>query len=169
MLIRPTTYADIDALLAIFAYARQQMAADGNPTQWGDGYPAREQLKEDIQRGVSYVIEHEGYICGTFVFILGNDPTYYLIEGGAWLDDILSYGTIHRIASNSSCKGIFHTVLEWCTTQCANIRIDTHADNHRMIYLIEKEGFTRCGIIYTRDQSPRIAYQRLSAKNTDLM
>ena len=88
MLIRSATYADIDALLAIFAHARQQMAADGNPTQWGDGYPERSQLLDDIQRNVSYVIEHEGHICGTFVFILGDDPTYHLIEDGAWLDDI---------------------------------------------------------------------------------
>ena len=88
MLIRSATYADIDALLAIFAHARQQMAADGNPTQWGDGYPERSQLLDDIQRNVSYIIEHEGHICGTFVFILGDDPTYHLIEDGAWLDDI---------------------------------------------------------------------------------
>ena len=44
---RSTTYADIDTLLVIFAHARQQMAADGNPTQWGDGYPGRQQLEED--------------------------------------------------------------------------------------------------------------------------
>ena len=40
MTIRPTTYADIEALMAIFAHARAQMAADGNPNQWGDGYPS---------------------------------------------------------------------------------------------------------------------------------
>ena len=62
MTIRPSTYADIDALMAIFAYARKQMAADGNPTQWGDGYPSREQLEHDIQRGVSksFDIKHIG-------------------------------------------------------------------------------------------------------------
>ena len=43
MTIRPTTYADLEVLFDIFAYARAQMAADGNPTQWGDGYPSREQ------------------------------------------------------------------------------------------------------------------------------
>ena len=60
MTIRPTTYADIDALMAIFAHARAQMAADGNPTQWGDGYPSRKQIESDIQRGVSYIVEHNG-------------------------------------------------------------------------------------------------------------
>ena len=161
MSIRPTTYADIDALLAIFAYAREQMAADGNPTQWEDGYPARGQLQEDIQRGVSYVLEANGKVCATFVFIIGKDPTYDIIDDGAWIDDNLPYGTIHRIASNGKIGGVFGHVLNWCTTLSNNIRIDTHQDNARMLHLIEKHGFTRCGIIYTRDHSPRIAYQRL--------
>lgn len=167
MTIRLTTYADIDALLAIFAHARAQMAADGNPNQWGDGYPSREQLMSDIQRGVSYVIEHEGVPCATFVFIIGDDPTYQYIEDGQWLDDTLPYGTIHRIASNGQQRGIFRTVLNWCSAQCSNIRIDTHQANARMIHLIEQAQFTRCGIIYTRDNSPRIAYQRVTL-NTKL-
>ena len=161
MTIRPTTYADIEALMAIFALARAQMAADGNPTQWGDEYPAREQLMSDIQRGVSYVVEHNGQPCATFVFIIGEDPTYAYIEDGNWLDDTLPYGTIHRIASNGERRGIFNTVLHWCSVQCSNIRIDTHQDNKRMIHLIKKANFTHCGIIYTRDNSPRIAYQNL--------
>ena len=161
MTIRPTTYADIDALLAIFAHARAQMAADGNPTQWGDGYPSQEQLKSDIQRGVSYIVEKEGLPCATFVFIIGDDPTYAYIEEGAWLDDMLPYGTIHRMASNGQQRGIFLFVLHWCSAKCKNIRIDTHKDNQRMIHLIEQANFTRCGIIYTRDNTPRIAYQRL--------
>ena len=160
MTIRPTTYADLDALIAIFAHARAQMAADGNPTQWGDSYPSREQLEEDIQRDVSYIVEHNGQPCATFVFIIGDDPTYQYIEDGQWLDDAQPYGTIHRIASNGEQRDIFRLVLNWCTAQCSNIRIDTHRDNQRMIHLIKREGFTHCGIIYTRDHSPRIAYQR---------
>ena len=114
MTIRPTTYADIDALQAIFAYARVQMAADGNPTQWGDGYPSREQLESDILRGVSYVVEYNRHPCATFVFIIGEDPTYHYIEDGQWLDNTLLYGTIHRIASNGQERGIFPFVLHWC-------------------------------------------------------
>ena len=160
MTIRPTTYADIEALMAIFAHARAQMAADGNPNQWGDGYPSREQLMSDIQRGVSYIVVHNTHPCATFVFIIGEDPTYAYIKDGQWLDDTL-YGTIHRIASNGEQRGIFPFVLNWCSAQCPNIRIDTHQDNTRMIHLIEQAQFTRCGIIYTRDNSPRMAYQNL--------
>lgn len=158
MLIRPSTYADIPALLAIFAHARQQMASDGNASQWGDGYPSREQLEEDIQHGVSYVIEHNDQVVATFVFIIGDDPTYEIIEDGAWLNH-LPYGTIHRIASDGQQSGIFNIVLNWCTARCNNIRIDTHQDNTRMLHLIKKHDFAYCGIIYTRGGSPRIAYQ----------
>ena len=161
MTIRPTTSADLDALMDIFAHARSQMAADGNPTQWGDGYPSREQLEHDIQRGVSYVVEKNGQVCATFVFIIGEDPTYAYIEDGQWLDDTLLYGTIHRIASNGQERGIFPFVLNWCSAQCGNIRIDTHEDNKRMIHLIEQAQFKRCGVIYTRNNTARIAYQLL--------
>ena len=168
MTIRPTTYADVDTLLVIFAHARQQMAEDGNPTQWGDGYPSRQQLGEDIQRGVSYVVEASGKVCATFVFIIGEDPTYQIIEDGEWLDDTQPYGTIHRIASNGQARGMFDIILRWCTAHCNNIRIDTHQDNRRMIHLIEKEDFSRCGIIYTRNHSPRIAYQKIVFTQSNL-
>ena len=162
MPIRQATYEDIEAMLAIFAYARQQMIADGNPMQWSDGYPKREVLEDDIQRGVSYVLELDREIYGTFVFVFGNDPTYAYIEDGEWLAPALPYGTVHRLASNGQKSGVFHRVLDWCSERCNNIRIDTHANNQRMIHLIEKSGFTRCGIIYTRSHSPRIAYQKIT-------
>jgi hypothetical protein len=154
--------------MAIFAHARAQMAADGNPNQWGDGYPSREQLMSDIQRGVSYVVEHNGHPCATFVFIIGDDPTYHYIEDGEWLDNTLPYGTIHRIASNGQQPGIFPFVLNWCSAQCSNIRIDTHQDNIRMIHLIKKANFTHCGIIYTRNNTPRIAYQRVIGERLEV-
>jgi len=158
MRIRQATYHDINALTEIFAYAREQMANDGNPTQWGDGYPELSQIEEDISQGICYVLTEDEKVCGTFVFIIGEDPTYRFIEDGKWLND-LPYGTIHRIASNGQHKGIFQYVLNWCTQQCPNIRIDTHQANMRMKYLVERAGFHRCGIIYTRSNSPRIAYQ----------
>ena len=161
MTIRPTIYADIPVLLAIFYYARQQMIWEGNPDQWDDNYPSRTQLEEDIRRGVSYVLEQDGVVCATFVFVIGEDPTYRIIDDGAWLDDDLPYGTIHRIASDGTEKRVFARVLDWCLAHCNNIRIDTHQANQRMIHLILRAGFSRCGIIYTRDHSPRIAYQML--------
>lgn len=47
-----------------------------------------------------YVIEEDGQIHGVFAFILGADPTYAVIEDGAWRSDE-AYGTIHHIADGT--------------------------------------------------------------------
>jgi hypothetical protein len=114
-----------------------------------------------VQIGCSSTNDCTDKVCATFVFIIGENPTYDIIENGAWIDNERPYGTIHYIASNRQVTGVFDLVLDWCTAHCKNIRIDTHQDNRRMIHLIEKAGFSRCGIIYTRDHFPRIAYQMI--------
>lgn len=92
----------------------------------------------------------------------GVDPTYQVIEDGAWLNDTLPYGTIHRLASSGKSKGVASAVIEWCLEHCQSLRADTHADNQIMQHLLEKNGFTRCGIIHVADGTPRIAYQKLA-------
>ena len=103
-----------------------------------------------------------GQLLGVFAFILGVDPTYQVIEDGAWLNDTLPYGTIHRLASSGKSKGVASAVIEWCLEHCQSLRADTHADNQIMQHLLEKNGFTRCGIIHVADGTPRIAYQKLA-------
>lgn len=154
--IRPAVQADLDEIERIYSYARRFMADNGNPTQWVNGYPQRELLEEDIRLGKLYVAQKENELYGVFVFVIGADPTYAYIEDGTWISD-LPYGTIHRIASRGS--GLFAEALEFCRNLCGHIRIDTHHNNKPMQHLIEKHGFTRCGIIYTDDGSPRIAYE----------
>lgn len=159
MTIRQTRTEDIAALLRIFAAARRFMADTGNPNQWRNGYPSEEIIANDISRGNSHVVEDSTHgIVGTFCFIIGEDPTYKVIEGN-WKNN-LPYGTIHRIASDGRCRGIADACLEWCLRQIDNIRIDTHADNRVMQRWIEKQGFEYCGIIHVADGSPRKAYQR---------
>ena len=47
-MFRGARRADLDAILKIYARARQAMADSGNPTQWGDHFPPQELLEEDI-------------------------------------------------------------------------------------------------------------------------
>lgn len=158
MTIRLATTADLPSINAIYTFARTQMAKDNNPTQWGKSHPAPKLLEADIAANHLYVIEEAGNIGGVFAFILGEDPTYQQIEG-SWLND-QPYGTIHRIAGNGKVKGIFNKALAFCEQLKPNIRIDTHQNNKRMQHLIEKNGFTYCGIILTDDNTPRLAYQK---------
>ena len=156
--IRKTTLSDLPALEKIFAHARQQMAAQGNPTQWGSDRPDLKLIENDIARGDSYVIVEKDEIVGTFAFVIGIDETYLDIDG-AWLND-RPYGTIHRIASSGKIHGIFEQALQFAQRSGIDLRIDTHKDNKIMLHLIEKNGFKRCGIITVDDGTKRIAYQK---------
>ena len=159
MNIRLANYDDLDEIRNIFLVAKGKMVSDGNLEQWKDiDYPFC-YTKEDIDKRQCYVIENDNKeLVATFVYIIGDDPTYSYIEG-KWLNNN-KYGTIHRIASNNKEKHIFKTVLDYVLSSGINIRIDTHKDNKRMKHLIEKNGFTYCGIIYVRDGTPRFAYQK---------
>jgi RimJ/RimL family protein N-acetyltransferase len=158
LVIRKSTINDLNRMLEIYEFARKQMRLNGNPNQWIN-YPPGELLIEDIISGVSYVIESKSKVIGTFAFSIGEDPTYQVIEDGSWLNSE-PYGTIHRIASDGTQKGLLKLVEEYCSQQINNIRADTHEDNKIMQHLLEKSGFSKCGIIYTHDGSPRIAYQK---------
>ena len=157
--IRYADEGDLDTLRSIYDRAREYMASYGNTTQWKAGYPPRETLENDIEKHQLYVVEQDGRVHGVFAFILGADPTYSYIENGAWLDDS-DYGTIHRIASDGEIKGMFATVLAYCSGINSHIRIDTHENNAVMRHLILKNGFAQCGTIYLKNGEPRIAFEK---------
>ena len=157
--MRLTREEDLCRLEEIFSYARKQMALHGNPSQWKNDRPSMELVKKDIINGNSYVVEDEdGQVVGTFAWIPGIEPTYLDIDG-KWLDDA-PYGTIHRIAASGKRKGIFDEALRFAESFGIDVRIDTHKDNATMLYLIEKYGFQRCGIIIVDDGTKRIAFQK---------
>ena len=159
MTIQKATMEQFDQILQMYAYARKLMRKTGNPTQWGSGYPSADTIRNDIEKGQSYLVMKEETPCGVFVFIIGDDPTYRIIENGSWLNDC-PYGVVHRVASAGTAKGVLAAALGYCEGKVANIRIDTHQDNKIMQHLLEKHGYIRCGIIYTHDGTPRIAYQK---------
>lgn len=148
--------------MACYDAAKQIMRASGNLKQWVNGYPSRRLVAEDIDRGVSYVgVDDGGEIVMAFAFIIGEDPTYSVIEDGRWLNS-LPYGTIHRLGSNGTHHGILKACVDFCRKSIGNLRLDTHADNLIMQRAAAKLGFRRCGIIYCDDGTPRIAYQSCS-------
>ena len=160
MRIRPSTHSDLPQLLQIYETARRFMQQTGNAGQWVDGYPKEELLISDIKQGHSYVCLNENNeIAGTFYYIVGEEPTYLNIYEGSWLNND-SYGVIHRIASSGKQKGIAETCINWCLEKCRNLRIDTHRDNKVMQNILQKLGFTYCGIIYLENGDERLAYQK---------
>ena len=171
-MIRLAEMADFPQILTIYRKAREFMKENGNPSQWGDTFPREEVLRNDIEEKKHLYVITRGekdaeIIAGVFALIIGPDPTYAVIKPyggdppentGFWLDESL-YGTIHRLASGGRAHGIFAEAIAYSRRQIAHLRIDTHADNLIMQRLIARAGFSRRGIIYTDDGSPRIAYE----------
>ena len=184
MVIRPATPADIPALRPVFEAAKGIMRADGNHDQWSaPGFPDDSLLLRDIARGGGYVIEIdeispraslgrddnvvissgaeggvEKSLVAYFALLPSPEPTYDYIDG-AWLTDE-PYGVIHRMASYPEVHGIFSAIIDYAASRYSHLRIDTHRDNHIMQHLIEKHGFTYCGIIWLEDGTERLAYER---------
>ena len=160
MEIRKTLIDDLDKVMDIYENARQYMIDNGNSNQWNNGYPYIELIKEDVAKGLSYVCVDDSQIVGVFYYGHGPDPTYLNIYEGSWINED-AYGVVHRLASVSRQKGVASFCLNWSLSQCGNIRIDTHMDNGPMQNLLDKNAFTKCGIIYLEDGAERIAYQRV--------
>ena len=157
-MIRPATSFDIPRALTIYHSARQFMRRSGNTVQWVNGYPSEALLRSDVAAGRLFVMEDAGGVYAVFAFILGEGPTYRRIRG-AGRDDS-PYGTIHRLGSDGSHRGVFAETAAWAATQCGHLRADTHAANDTMQRCMERAGFMRCGVIHVADGTPRLAYER---------
>lgn len=159
MLIRKTKPEELTLLLKMYETARIFMASHGNPTQWGTSYPQPSLVESDIASGCSYVCEDHGKVVGTFFYKQGSDDNYARIYCGDWINEA-PYGVIHRIASDGTVKGTAGFCLDWALSQCSNLKIDTHRDNRVMQHVLDKNGFTYCGLIYNADGTERLAYQK---------
>lgn len=157
MEIRKAAEADWEAIRQIYAFAREQMERQGNPTQWPPGYPVVEYALRDMQEGNCFVCVKEGRVAGVFSFILGEDRTYQVLEEGSW-HGTGPYGTIHRLASGGLSRGVAQSCFDFCAAHMDYLRMDTHENNRRMQFLAQRFGFQKCGRIYAEDGTPRIAY-----------
>lgn len=149
-------------ILLVIDLAKQIMIANGNATQWVNGYPSEEIILNDIERNHAYVVVKNEVIEGYFCFLKGSDPepTYRFLNNGNWLNRD-PYGVIHRLASSGRIKGIADACFNFCFSKIDNIKVDTHENNIPMQNYFKKMGFEYCGIIYVSDGSPRKAFQKV--------
>ena len=148
---------DLDKIMSIYEYAKVFMKETGNLHQWNEHYPSRQLIKQDIIKEQCFVCKDSNEIVGVFAFIIGDDPTYQIIENGHWSSNG-KYGTIHRIATNGKVKGVAKICYQFCKSKINYLRADTHEDNKIMQKSLLNNGFKTCGTIYVADGSPRIAF-----------
>lgn len=181
MNFRKSTFDDVDRILEIIEKAKVELRKLGLD-QWQKGYPDRKSIESDVKLEISYVLEDiEGNrndlksenftkILGTVVLSPEKEEPYSKIEG-KWITDD-DYMVIHRLAVDFDMKnkGIATKILEFSEEVCVENRIlslkaDTHENNEPMKRLLEKNGFSFCGLIYL-DREPdlgakRVAYEKI--------
>jgi len=158
VIIRKAKTRDFPKICRIYSDARDFMRESGNPDQWKDEYPPLEKLDSDIKAGLSHVCVNGDEVVAVFYFNVETEPTYAKIDG-QWPND-RPYGVVHRIATARGFRGAGAFCLDWCFDRCNNLRVDTHRDNTPMRNLLNKLGFTYCGIIWLEDGAERLAFQK---------
>lgn len=167
MNIRLADMDEFGIIEELYARARRFMAEHGNPNQWGDKYPERQMIWEDMKAGRCFVCTADDKeqpvtlnkgIVGVFCYFEGPDSDYTVIDG-AW-KDTSPYGVIHRITSLAGTKGVATFCLDWCQKKIPHIRMDTHCDNIPMQHFLRKQGFEYCGIVHVKD-GERLAFELL--------
>lgn len=133
--------------------------------QWTDGYPDLEAVREDIERGDGYVILDGDAIAGYVCIGFDGEPAYNTIQGQWHTGE--PYAVIHRMAFHPAFRGVgmsreaFALIDALCRARgVKNVRINTAPPNRRMQHVLEKNGFSECGIIVFRG-GEKLAYDKI--------
>ena len=170
---RKSTYDDVDKILEVIEKAKVKLKKLGL-NQWQNGYPDRKIIENDINLGISYVLENiekngnelKSKIVGTIVLSPEKEVPYSKIEG-KWITDD-DYMVIHRMAVDTDVKnrGLASKIMEFSEKVCVekkilSLKADTHENNEPMKKLLGKNGFSYCGVIYL-DKEPDVGEKRIA-------
>ena len=154
---------DLEFIEGAYEHARAFMQANGNATQWPDGYPGRVYAEEDIARGHCFLVTDEAGPLAVFSFAPGPDETYAEIDG-TWHSDT-NYHVIHRVAAVRG-HGVARAIFKFAAERADYLRCDTNEDNIPMRRTLETFGFHECGTITVANGTERIAYDWIKGRST---
>jgi len=123
MRIRIAYPEDIKFIEGAYEHARAFMQANGNATQWPDGYPGRIDAEEDIACEHCFLVSDDERPLAVFSFAPGPDETYAKIVG-AWHSDT-NYHVIHRVAAVRG-QGVARMIFTFAAEHADYLRCDTH-------------------------------------------
>ncbi len=161
---RPALENEIPLCMAFIDDARAHQREQGF-IQWTDTSPNIGHVIDDIRNKRGYFLTENNVPLGYFCLSFDGEPVYAGLEG-KWLSDG-DYGVIHRLAFGKASRGkgaskdVFRLAEEICIDRGVHsLRIDTHKDNKKMRHIIEREGFTYCGMV-CYNGSPRMAFEKI--------
>lgn len=176
MNIRKSTLDDLDSIMEVLADGRTHLATLG-VEQWQGYYPQEDVIISDIERNESFVVvDEEGKLLATAMLGLHGEDDYHSIHHGMWLTsgatEPIPYAVLHRVAVCKQARGsgvsvFLITELEKKASEAGrqSVRVDTHPRNLPMRKLLDKNGYSECGIVlisHAEEFDPRrVAYEKV--------
>ena len=162
-MIRRATILDIERILSIVRSAQLSLRELGID-QWQDGYPRREDVMADIEHGIGWVVtDSDDSALGYAAIPLTGEEAYLQLRDYEWHTSS-RYVVVHRLCVDSTMRrrGVAiqlmnHAIELAREAGMDGFRIDTHRGNIRMLALVEKFGFSYCGIV-RYDSGERLAF-----------
>jgi GNAT superfamily N-acetyltransferase len=161
---KKVTIQHLPQIWAILQKAIARRKADGS-NQWQDGYPNPEVVKNDIEKGIGYVLTQNEEIIGYCAVLINDEPAYSGIEG-KWLTggDFVVY---HRVAiaeefiGKGFAKVMINHIHHYATEKgIYSVKADTNFDNNAMLKIFNDLGYSYCGEVYFRG-SARKAFEKV--------
>lgn len=149
-IFRKAIFTEIPQIWVIIQGAIARRKQDGSK-QWQDGYPNENTIKNDIEKGVGYVlINEEEKIVGYAAVLTNDEPAYEKIKG-KWLTNH-EFLVVHRMAIAESELGkglakqmLLHTENIALANHIYSIKCDTNFDNAAMLKIFEQLEYAYCG------------------------
>jgi len=159
--------ADQSRIWDILQQAIIRRKEDGSK-QWQDGYPNPDVVRNDIEKGIGFVLTEDDTVVGYTAVLINDEPAYAGIEG-KWLTNE-DFVVVHRVAISQEHlgKGLSGKIMAFVEDyavehQVYSVKADTNFDNPAMMKIFEKRGYIYCGEVYFRG-SPRRAYEKVLTK-----
>lgn len=153
MEFRPATIDDLDALVALYGAATQDMLRQGID-QWDEYYPDREILTEDVESGDMTLGLLDGEPACAWVVNRAYEPEYV---SGAWEHTGGDFCVLHRLCVNPELqgRGLARQAMARMEKNALDkgfdsVRLDVFSQNLHAQRLYERLGYKRTGEVRLR-------------------
>ena len=151
---RKASVSEVPQIWEIIQQAIVRRKNDGSQ-QWQDGYPNEDVIKQDITKGIGYVLIDDNIVAGYAAIVFNDEPAYEQLKG-TWLTNG-DFAVVHRVAISDDYLGkglaqkIFIFVEDLAKgNNIFSIKVDTNFDNIPMLKILQKLGYTYCGEVTFR-------------------
>ena len=153
-LFRKANASEVPQIWEIIQQAIVRRKNDGSQ-QWQDGYPNENVIKQDITKGIGYVLIDDNIVAGYAAILFNDEPAYEQLKG-TWLTNV-DFAVVHRVAISDDYlgKGLAQKIFLFTEdlakgNNIFSIKVDTNFDNIPMLKILEKLGYTYCGEVTFR-------------------